>query len=149
VRKGSDIRGFEDLKGKRIVATLGSVSIRRMQAALPSLPGATLIATPLSAGNLEAVAKGEADAASNDLVNLTFLRKGAPDPDQYEIIDIGNRFDPKPFGVAVKKGNAELVSLLNQAIEDLKNNGTIGRLFDAAVARADSTYSGSYPAAWK
>jgi len=134
VRKGSGIKGFEDLKGKRIVATAGSVSIRRMQAVLPSLPGATLISTPLSAGNFEAVARGEADAASNDMVNLTFLWKGAPDRDQYEIIDIGDRFDPKPFGMAVKKGNIGLLGLLNGAIEGLKASGEIARILDAAIA---------------
>src|SRR4051794_27766378 len=49
VPKGSSIGRFEDLKGKRIAVTDGSVSLRRMRAALPSLPGATLVITPLSA----------------------------------------------------------------------------------------------------
>ena len=49
---------------------------------LPSLPGATLILTPLSSGNLEAVAKGEADAASNDLINLTLMRRACDHPDR-------------------------------------------------------------------
>ena len=35
---------------------------------------ATLIVTPLSSGNLEALAKGEANAASKDLLNLTLMR---------------------------------------------------------------------------
>ncbi|MFL9829054.1 transporter substrate-binding domain-containing protein, partial [Rhodoplanes sp. SY1] len=113
VPKGSAIARFEDLAGKRIAVTAGSVSIRRMQAALPSLPGATLVVTPLSAGNVEAVAKGEADAASNDLINLTLMQRGADRPDRYEIIDIGDRFDPKPFGVAVKKGRPTLVARLD------------------------------------
>jgi len=134
VRKGSGITRFEDLKGKRIAVTAGSVSIRRMRASLPSLPGATLVVTPLSAGNLEAVANGKADAASNDMVNLTMLRKGSPHSDQYEIIDIGDRFDPKPFGIAVKKGNRALVDLLNPAIESLKAGHVIDRMFDAALA---------------
>ncbi|MGE4172827.1 MAG: transporter substrate-binding domain-containing protein [Methylocystis sp.] len=79
----SDIKQFEDLKGKRIAVTAGSVSGIRMRAALPSLPGATLVVTPLSSGNLEAIEKGDADAASNDMINLTLLRKGAADPDRY------------------------------------------------------------------
>ena len=105
-----------------------------MHGALSSLPGATLTSTPLSAGNVVAVERGDADAASNDMVNLTFLWKGAPDRDQYEIIDIGDRFDPKPFGMAVKKGNTDLVTLLNGAIESLKASGTIAGLLDAAIA---------------
>jgi ABC-type amino acid transport substrate-binding protein len=128
---GSSIRRFEDLKGKRIAVTAGSVSMRRMRAALPD---ATLVVTALSVGNLQAVAKDEADAASNDLINLTLLRRGAVDPDQYEIIDIGDKFEQKPFGVAVKKGSHVLLGLLNQAIESLKANSDIERLMDKALA---------------
>ena len=134
VPKASGIKRFEDLKGKRIAVTDGSISLRRMRAALPSLPGTTLVVTDLSAGNLEAVAKDEADAASNDLINLTLLHKGAAHPERYEIIDIGDKFDLKPFGVAVKKGNQALVDLLNEAIKSLKANNEIERLLNDAIA---------------
>lgn len=134
VPKGSPITRFEDLKGKRIAVTDGSVSLRRMTTALPSLPGATLVLTPLSAGNLAAIDKGEADVASNDMVNLTLLRAGSPDPGRYAIIDIGARFDPKPFGMAVKKGDHVLVGLLSEAIEGLKAAGAIDKLLDKALA---------------
>jgi ABC-type amino acid transport substrate-binding protein len=115
VPQGSSIRSIDDLKGKRIAVTDGSVLQRRMVASLPSLPGATLVVMPLSCDCLEAVAKSEGDVASNDLINLTLLRKVWPSPSQYEIIDIGDRFPPKPFAVAVKKGHQSLVELLNQA----------------------------------
>ncbi len=137
VPKGSSIKRFEDLVGKRIAVTAGSVSLRRMRAALPSLTGATLIITPLSAGNLQAVTNGEADAASNDLINLTMLQRGADHPARYELIDIGDKFEPKPFGIAVKKGSRVLVGLLNQAIETLRANGDIDRLLEEANASVD------------
>jgi ABC-type amino acid transport substrate-binding protein len=88
---------------------------------------------PLSCDCLEAVAKSEGDVASNDLINLTLLRKVWPSPSQYEIIDIGDRFPPKPFAVAVKKGHQSLVELLNQAIEALKANGEIDRLMNENI----------------
>lgn len=134
VPKGSGIAGFDDLKGKRIAVTAGSISLRRMRASLPSLPGATLVITPLSFGNLEAVAKGEADAASNDLINLTMMHRVADHRDRYDLIDIGDRFEEKPFGVAVKKGNRSLVDLLNQAISALKASGEIDRLLNENIA---------------
>jgi len=130
VPKGSTIKDFDDLKGKRIAVTEGSISLRRIRASLPSLPGATLVITPLSFGNLEAVAKGEADAASNDMINLTMMERACDRPDLYEIIDIGDRFDKKPFGVAVKKGSHSFVDLLNRAIEALKGSGEIERLLN-------------------
>ncbi len=132
---GSSIKGFDDLKGKRIAAVDGSISIRRMRAALPN---ETLVVTPLSYGCLEAVAKGEADAASNDLINLTMLQRASDNPDAYRIIDIGDHFDEKPFGVAVKKGRRSLVDLLNAAITTLKAKGEIDRLLNENIARLNA-----------
>jgi ABC-type amino acid transport substrate-binding protein len=141
VPKESSIKSFYDLKGKRIAVTEGSVSLRRTSASLPSLPsvpslpGTTVVLTSLSYGGLEAVAKGEADAASNDLINLTMLQKAAAHPKRYDIIDIGARFDPKPFSVAVKKGRQTLVDRLNQVIEGLKASREIDKLLRENIAR--------------
>ena len=130
----SSISRFEDLAGKRIAATAGSLSLKRMRASLPSLPGATLVITPTSSETVEAVAKGEADTASNDLIDLKFLRNAAENPAQYKLIDIGSNFEPKPFGIAVKKGNRALLDRLNEAIKSLKSNGDIDRLLNEAIA---------------
>ncbi|MEZ5785726.1 MAG: transporter substrate-binding domain-containing protein [Xanthobacteraceae bacterium] len=132
VPKGSPINGFDDLKGKRVTAVTGSVSIRRMKAALPD---ETLVETPLSADCLKVIAAGEADAASNDFINLTMLQRASGNPDAYRIIDIGNHFDEKPFGVAVKKGRRSLVDLLNDAITTLKANGEIEKLLKENIER--------------
>jgi len=134
VPAGSSITTFDDLAGKRIAVTDGSISLRRMTAALPSLPGATLVLTPLSVGNLAAIEAGAADAASNDMINLTMLRMGSGRADDFTIIDIGDRFDPKPFGIAVKKGSAGFVALLNAAVGELIADGTIQTLLDEALA---------------
>lgn len=134
VPKGSAIGRLEDLAGKRIAVTDGSISLRRMRAALPSLPGATLVITPLSAGNLAAIDRGEADAASNDMINLTLLRAGSAQPERYAIIDIGDRFDPKPFAMAVRKGDRALLDLVNQVLEGLKAHGELDRMLDSSLA---------------
>ena len=125
VRKGSGIRKFDDLIGKRIAVTPASISIRRIRAAFPDAP---LVVCALNAGLLEAVEKGEADAASSDLINLMLMRKYAAHPEQFDIIDIGDRFPEKPYGVAVKKGQWAFVAALNGAIESLKQHGEIDRL---------------------
>ena len=131
VLEGSCIERFEGLEHKRIAVTAGSISIRRMEA---SLPDAKLLVEPLNAGCLDAVAKGEADAASNDLINLELMQKRSGRSDRYRIIDLGDRFDPKPYGVAVKKGNTSLVALLNAAIESLKTSREIDRLQNESLS---------------
>jgi putative glutamine transport system substrate-binding protein len=132
VRKGSGIKGFDDLKGKRIAVTAGSISLRRMRATLPE---DKLIVTTLGIDNFRAVEKGEADAASNDLIDLSMMLRQADHPDEYEVIDIGEHFDPKPFGVGVKKGRQSLIGRLNEAIDSLKASGEIERLMSENIAR--------------
>ena len=130
VRKGDGIRAFDDLRGKRIAVTESSVSSRQMREALPN---AKLVVTKDNSGTFEAVAKGEADAASNELINLRLLRRFAARPDQFEIIDIGDRFPRKPMGVAVEKGRSEFLSHIDRGIERLKRDGEIDRLLRAEI----------------
>ena len=130
VRNGSGISTFDDLREKRIAVTESSVSLRQMREAFPD---AAFVVTKNNSGTLDAVAKGEADAAFNGLINLRLLRRFAGRPDQFEIIDIGNRFPTKPFGVAVKKGRSEFLSRVNRGIETLKRDGEIDRLLRAEV----------------
>lgn len=131
VPRESPIKTLEDLKGLRISVTAGSISMRRMQA---GVPGAKLVITPFSSGNLEAVENGEADAASNDLINLMLMQKASPHPERFRIIDIGDKFDKKPFGIAVKKGRESLVTSLNEALEDLKAHDVIDKLLNENIA---------------
>ena len=134
VPKGSNIRRFEDLAGKRITATAGSLSLKRMRGALPSLPGAKLVVRPTISATIKAVANNEADAASNDLINLKLFRSALDRPDQYELVDIAAGFEQKPFSIAVKKGNSALVERLNKAINSLKSSGSIEKLLNEAIA---------------
>jgi ABC-type amino acid transport substrate-binding protein len=73
--------------------------------------------------------------ASNDLINLMLMQKDSDEPERFKIIDIGHRFDPKPYGIDVKKGSRSLVDLLNKVIESLKANGDIDRMLDENIAR--------------
>jgi polar amino acid transport system substrate-binding protein len=138
VLKESPIQTFDDLKGRRISVTDGSISSRRMRA---GVPGAKLVITPFSSGNVEAVENGEADAASNDLINLMLMQKASPHPERFRLIDIGDKFDKKPFAIAVKKGNTSVVTLLNVAIEDLKAHGVIDKLLSENITRVEAAAS--------
>lgn len=142
VLQGSNIRGLQDLAGKRIAVTAGSVSLERMRASLPSLPGAVLVITPLSFGNLEAVAQGKADAGSNDLINLTMMQRFADPTHRFHIIDIGDSFPEKPFGIGVKKGRKLLLERLNEAIRSLEGNGDIDRILKKNMAAPVQINSG-------
>jgi ABC-type amino acid transport substrate-binding protein len=135
VDRGVSIAGVDDLCGKRIAVTAGSVSLRRMTACLESsLKGARLVVTKFGYDGLEALEKNEVDAVSNDLVNLRMLQRASGRPDEYGIVDISARFPEKPFGVAVRKGRQPLLDRLNIAIEAIRARGEIDRLLQANLA---------------
>lgn len=135
VLAGSSIKAYADLQGKRIAVPAGSISLRRLQAQLAKgALDATLMVTPLESEGLAAVASGAADAASNDNINFALMRKNAVRPDLFEILDIGDHFDLKPFGIAVRKGHRELVDVLNQTIARFEADGRLKRLLDRALA---------------
>jgi ABC-type amino acid transport substrate-binding protein len=135
VTDAGSIAGLDDLCGKRIAVTAGSVSLRRMTACLESsLKGARLVVTKFGYDGLEALEKSEVDAVSNDLVNLRMLQRASGRPDEYGIVDISARFPEKPFGVAVRKGRQPLLDRLNIAIEAIRARGEIDRLLQANLA---------------
>jgi ABC-type amino acid transport substrate-binding protein len=77
---------------------------------------------------------GKVEGVANDTVNLEGLlaTMARTEVEQLRSIDVAACFDPKPFGVCVRKGSPLLLAKLNQAIAKLKANGTIDQLFQAS-----------------
>ena len=48
------------------------------------------------------------------------------DNDDLEIIEDAEAFGAEEYGIAVKKGNDELLEMLNKSIEKMLEDGTIG-----------------------
>ena len=46
----------------------------------------------------------------------------------YELV--GGQFTEEPYGIAVKKGNKELVDELNKALKTLRDNGTYDEILN-------------------
>jgi polar amino acid transport system substrate-binding protein len=133
VRASSSIKAYGDLQGKRIAVPAGSISLRRLQAQVTKgALEATLMVTLLESEGLEAVANGRADAASNDNINLVLMRKHSARPELFEMLDIGDH--PKPFGIAVRKGNRELVDFLNRTISRFEADGQLKSLLERALS---------------
>ena len=67
------------------------------------------------------------------------MQRDSGHPDRYSIIDIGDRFDQKAYGVAVRKSRRSLVDILNAAIKTLKANSEIDRLLNENIARVSGS----------
>jgi ABC-type amino acid transport substrate-binding protein len=122
VSKDSNIKGVEDLKGKKIAAQLGTTGAMRAE----KIEGAKV--TSFDTNNLACLElKNHAvDAVIGDLpVEQYFLKTGGS---AYAKI-VGPTLTAEDYGIAVAKKNTELVKNIDKSLENLKKNGEFDKLY--------------------
>lgn len=113
VRSGeTKIKGFADLKGKKVVANLTTT-----YAQLARDNGATVESSDLP---FDLVSQGRADATINDRLFFLDYLKQKP---KTALKIIAEHTDVDYQGVIVRKGNPELVAEINKALKALKADG--------------------------
>ncbi len=116
VKKGSPIKGLEDLKkGTKVLAVKGSTSAVNIR---EKAPEATILEYENYTEAFTALKSGQGDALTTD----DSILYGMVDQDpNYQLV--GGTFTEEPYGIAVKKGNKELVDALNKALKKIKESG--------------------------
>jgi polar amino acid transport system substrate-binding protein len=126
VKGDSKVARFDDLKALRVgvqTGTTGDETISKLQG-----KNSTLIkryeSTPLALKELEA---GGIDAvvADNGVVINYVANNGA---DRFKTVN-DPAFVPEQYGIAVRKGNAELLARLNQGLAAIRGDGTYDRIY--------------------
>ncbi|TNC18822.1 glutamate ABC transporter substrate-binding protein [Amycolatopsis alkalitolerans] len=115
VKKNSGIQGPEQLAGKRVCATEGSTSLTTVQA-LPQKTAAIAVADWTDC--LVLLQQGQADAVSTDDVILA----GMAAQDRYTEV-VGPSLHAEPYGIAVPKGDVDLVRFVNGVLEQVRGSG--------------------------
>ncbi|MDT5016236.1 MAG: polar amino acid transport system substrate-binding protein [Mycobacterium sp.] len=121
--KGSGIHSAADLSGKRVCAVSGTTSLSRLFALNPR---PTLLEASTWTDCLVLFQQGQVDAISTDDVVLRGLAKQDP-----TVEVVGEDMSVEPYGVGVKKENSDLVKFVNGVLEQIRNDGTWERLYDA------------------
>ncbi len=104
-----NIKSFDDLKGKRIAVQIGTTSAKETKV----IPGAEL-------------KNGGVDAVVNDRpVNDYFIHSSQ----QTGVKTLPDRLTSEDYGIAVAKGNTELLTKINDALKKLKDNGEYDKIF--------------------
>jgi len=117
------ISSVNDLKGLKVAVQKGDVSYDYLSV----LPEITIVATGTQEEGLKLLLEGQVDAfVGNKWVGLFNLRKMGADG---RIKTVGDPLFPSPYCMAVKKGNEELLSILNTGIRILENNSTLAALY--------------------
>jgi polar amino acid transport system substrate-binding protein len=121
--KGSGIHSAADLSGKRVCAVSGTTSLSRLFALEPR---PKLLGVSTWTDCLVLLQQGQVDAISTDDVVLRGLARQDP-----TVEVVGPDMSVEPYGVGVKKENSDLVQFVNGVLEQMRNDGTWERLYDA------------------
>jgi len=120
VRKESTAESLEDLTGRKVgaqIGTTGYFAIRRVSGVVPkSYDEVGLAIEDLFNGRIEGVVCDDPVAAQYALANEKYRTS-------LKISDIIETGDVEYYGIAVKKGNREVLDLVNRGIEAVKAKG--------------------------
>lgn len=118
-----DIHAFTDLKGKKTSLTLSS-----NYAKIASSYQAELVGAEGFSQEVELVANGRVDATINDSLSYLDFMKHRPDAPLKVVA-----YDSKPQlqGILMRKNNPELLAAINQALADMKADGTYLKISQA------------------
>ncbi|BAQ10310.1 glutamine-binding protein [Bacillus sp. OxB-1] len=124
VKKGSPIKSIEDLNSKTtVLAVKGSTSTDNIREMAPEAP---VLEFENYAEAFTALKAGQGDTLTTD--NSILLGMASED-NNYELV--GGTFTDEPYGIAVKKGETELLDALNAALKELKENGEYDKIHDS------------------
>ncbi|SFA83368.1 amino acid ABC transporter substrate-binding protein, PAAT family (TC 3.A.1.3.-) [Lentibacillus halodurans] len=119
----NDIQDLEDLEGKTIATRLGSTSAAFIDENIEN-------ADPSQFEQLDqaylAVENGSADAILYDAPNVNYYIQTTGD----ELKVVGDLYQAEDYGIAISKGQEELVSAINDALAELKENGTYDEIYE-------------------
>ena len=120
VKKGSNIKTFDDIKNKKIAVQLGTVADLYAE---ENYKDAEIVPHKKYLSAVEDVKTGKADLIIMDELPAKEIVK---ENDNLVILD-GILFQDK-YGMIVKKGNDELRESINEVLERMSNDGTIEKL---------------------
>lgn len=121
VPKTSPIKGVEDLAGKTVAVIQGAIQDKDIEQLAPK---ADRVKFGKVSEAVLAVKGGRAEAFSQDDILILTLAKENPD-----LKAVGKPFTPRPYGIAVRKGEMEFVKWVNDQLAKLKKDGTYDKLW--------------------
>lgn len=121
-KKDKAINSVEDLPGKRIAVKRGTTSADMVK----KMKGVILKETNSAADALQELDKGLVEAVVNDKpVNAYYIAKNG----YLNVRMLDELIEPQDFGIAIKKGNSDLLDKVNQSLTKLRGNGSFDTIY--------------------
>ncbi|MDF2524792.1 MAG: hypothetical protein K0R31_2433 [Clostridiales bacterium] len=122
--ENSDIKTTDDLKGKVVGVKAGATSEKVAQELKDMGMNITIKSYKETVDYLLDLENGRLDAAINDLLNQLEYNKTHPN-----VKVVGDPFTNSELGIAIKKGDSELVELINSVLKEMKDSGESDKLY--------------------
>ena len=128
VAKDSDIKGFDDMKGKKVAVKNGTMSNEYAES-IKDEYGFEVVTFPTSPDMYQAVMGGQVDACMDDTPILKYnIKIGELDMKFVE----GTENEPAQYGFAIfDEGKQELVDLFNAGLKNIRESGK----YDEIIAK--------------
>jgi glutamate transport system substrate-binding protein len=129
VRSVNDnIKGVQDLNGKKVCTARGSTSEKNLKEFAPAALGTLYDGYAQCA---EALGNGDVEAVTTDnSVLLGFVQKNRG---AYKLV--GRPFSEEPYGIGLKKGDSQFRAFLNDVLEGMYRDGSWQMAYDATIGQ--------------
>lgn len=129
VRSDSGIRNWSDLRGKRVVTTKGTTTVKLLtERDKVRALNLALIEGRDHDDSFAMVEKGEAAAFPMDDVLLYGLRASAANPDHFSVI--GDALSAEPYAIMLRKDDPAFKAVVDREMSRIINDGEIYKLYD-------------------
>jgi ABC-type amino acid transport substrate-binding protein len=125
VKRGSPIKGIQNIAGKRIAAQQGSTNAKIIRERVPT---AQLREFPDQPTGFQALAQGQVDTYTNDGIQLAGLKAKAPNPRDWEIV--GDFYSYEPYGMALRKGDSDFRNVVNNGLMEGIESGKFFEIYE-------------------
>jgi ABC-type amino acid transport substrate-binding protein len=129
VKKGSPVKTFRDLPGKRVVVTAGTTNEKAMRDLAQRFKlDLSIVVAPDHAASFAMLAAGQVDAFATDDVLLYGLL--AQNNAQADYVVTGDFLSYEPYGVMYRRDDPQLARVVNDSFHELAENGEIERRYE-------------------
>jgi len=125
VKKGSNVRSYHDLAGKRVGSAKGSTSEKNIKNVQPECTVISFEGYPQA---FLALKQGKVAAVTTDSVILIGLKGSDDNPDNWEIV--GDFFAREPYGIGVRENDSNFRDFVNRCLIEMWNDGTYKKIYN-------------------
>ena len=129
VRADSGIKNWADLKGKVVVTSRGTSTVKLLNdRAKVRAPGLNLKEGKDHTDSFAMVERGEAQAFPMDAVLLYGLRASAKNPANFVVL--GDQLSADPYAIMIRRDEAPFKAMIDKEMANIIADGELAKLYD-------------------